>query len=93
MRIYHSGLSLGAMLKYNGLYRTTKLNVLLSYGRPNRDNYEFCVTHRDKIGGLSYDSGTFSKNFSKVHKVRISLDAFRKKLDSDRTILRLDFQL
>jgi hypothetical protein len=62
MRIYHAAMKLQVLLKYHELFPHKKLNILRSYGLPSSENRNFMETHRDKIGSLILDSGTWTLN-------------------------------
>lgn len=64
MRIYLSGLSKRLLLKYRELFPRTKLSILRSFGRPNRENYDFMKNLREHINSLILDSGVYTKNVS-----------------------------
>ena len=65
MRIYHASLNIKTMLKYKQLCPDKKVNVLRSFGVLDGEMLGFCKGHRDKIGGLIFDSGTWSLNNAK----------------------------
>lgn len=62
MRIYHAAMALQVLLKYHEFFPEKKLNILRSFGLPSNENEAFMVTHRDKIGSLILDSGTWTLN-------------------------------
>lgn len=62
MRLYHASLNMWVRRKYNELFPGKKLNVLRSFGMLDSETYAFCVTHRNKIGSLILDSGTWTLN-------------------------------
>jgi hypothetical protein len=84
MKIYQASLTLRVLLAYHELFPERKLNVLKSFGTLNNESYDFCVTHRDKIGSLILDSGTWTLNNAKSDvKDRITLQNY---LDYAKTV-------
>jgi hypothetical protein len=62
MRIYHASLGLKTLLQYHRLYPHKKVNVLRSFGMLDNEMIGICKDHRDKVGGLIFDSGTWTLN-------------------------------
>lgn len=65
MKLYHASPNLRTLLKYHALFPDRKLNVLRSFGMLDKEDYDFCVKHRGKIGSLIFDCGTFTLNYAK----------------------------
>ena len=78
MRIYLADFSLDVLLKYHELYPERRLNVLRSFGTPSKDTEGFLRTHRDKIGSLILDSGTWTLNNRKTTGgMKITLEGYK----------------
>ena len=58
--IYLVGVSSRALLYYNKLYPQERLNFLVSYAYRSTDTARLLFDHRDMIGSIICDSGTFS---------------------------------
>ena len=58
--IYLVGVSSRELLYYNKLYPQERLNLLISYAYPSTDTARLLFEHRDKIGSIICDSGTYS---------------------------------
>jgi hypothetical protein len=80
MIIYQAGLTLEMILKYHELFPTRKINVLRSFGTLTKEEAAICVTHRDKVGSLVLDSGTFTLYFAKQQASRITIDHYERYL-------------
>ena len=59
-------MSLEVLLKYHKLFPQRKLNVLRSFGMLDNQNYDYILKHKDKVGSLILDSGTWSLNNAKM---------------------------
>jgi hypothetical protein len=78
MRIYHASLNLRTLLQYHRLYPHKKVNVLRSFGMLDHEMPGFCKDHRDKVGGLIFDSGTWTlNNAASDVATRINLPNYR----------------
>ena len=66
MKLYHASLTLKVFLKYHKLFPEKKLHALRTFGDLNHEMKAFCKTHRDKIGSLILDSGTWTLNNAKA---------------------------
>jgi hypothetical protein len=74
MKLYHASLVLKVLLKYHQLFPDKKLNVLRTFADLNPEMMEFCKTHRNIIGSLILDSGTWTLNNTKTElKNKITL--------------------
>lgn len=71
MKLYLASLKKKVLLMYHKLFPERKLNVLRSFGQLNSENYAFCVTHKDKVGSLIFDSGTWTLNKAKIDKSNV----------------------
>ena len=81
MKIFHACMDIRVLLNYHNLFPMEKLNVMLSYGIKTRTS-DFITTHRDKIGSLVCDSGTFSLNNPKALKSsHITIEGYIAYLD------------
>jgi hypothetical protein len=80
MIIYQAGLTLDLISRYHELFPDRKINVLRSFGTLTKEESAICVTHRDKVGSLVLDSGTYTKNFAKKQPYTITIDTYEKYL-------------
>jgi hypothetical protein len=76
MIIYQAGLSLELILKCHELFPERKINVLRSFGTLTKEEAAICVTHRDKLGSLVLDSGTYTLYFDKSQASAITIDNY-----------------
>ena len=77
MKIYHASLNLKTMLRYKKLYPHKNLNVLRSFGMLDQEMSGFCKQHRNKLGSLIFDSGTWSLNNAKSDQsMRVNLTSY-----------------
>lgn len=76
MIIYQADLTLDLILHYNDLFPDRKINVLRSFGTLTKDEAGICVTHRDKVGSLVLDSGTFTVFFDKSQASKININTY-----------------
>jgi hypothetical protein len=65
MKLYLASLNLYVLEKYISLFPNKKLNVLRTFALLNDENSAFIRDHKDYIGSLVLDSGTWSLNNSK----------------------------
>jgi len=63
--IYLVDIPTNILLAYNQMFPTAKPNVLVSYARISRETSKTIFDHRDLIGSLVLDSGTYSLNNSR----------------------------
>jgi len=78
MKIYIAALNLDVFLAYQGLFPARKLNVLRSFGMPSADNFGFMRDHRDKVGSLVLDSGTWTlNNPNATPEIQITLENYK----------------
>lgn len=80
MLIYHSGTPLKIAQKYNLLYPDRKISVLLSYGRPDSEKHDICITHRNLFESVIYDSGAYTLNHARIMNMNITLSAYMEDL-------------
>ena len=64
-------------MRYHQIIPGQKVNALLSFGRPSKHNYDFYVTHRDKLHSLILDSGTCKNNSVSQHTKMITLENYK----------------
>jgi hypothetical protein len=62
MKIYHSGLTTDAVLRYKQLHPDKPLHALISYGRLGTHHSNLMLCYRHVLDGLIMDSGTFTLN-------------------------------
>ncbi len=62
MKIFHSGLTTDAVLRYKQLHPDKPLRALISYGRLGTHHSNLMLGHRHMLDGLIMDSGTFTLN-------------------------------
>ena len=79
--IYLVGVSSRELLYYNKLYPQERLNLLISYAYPSADTTSLLFDHRDLIGSIICDSGTYSlsANPDKLSK-KITFQGYRSYL-------------
>ena len=80
MRIYQAALNLRLILAYHERFPDQKINVLRSFGRLKAEEKDICLTHRDKVGSVILDSGTYTLNFTKNPDLTISIDTYESYL-------------
>lgn len=75
MKIYLASIFLYVFLKYRSLFPDRKLNLLRSFGLLNHEMHDFLRTHRDKIGSIILDCGSWTLNMAEVvaEKEKINL--------------------
>ena len=89
MKIYHSGTTTKAGIKYKQLHPDRPLHALISYGRRDVHHRNLMLGHRHILDGLIMDSGTFTlnqnrrkyKNSITFKGYRFYLNLFAKKVD------------
>ncbi len=62
MKIYHSGMTTEAVIKYKQLHPDRPLRALISYGRRDIHHSNLMLKYREIIDGLITDSGTYTLN-------------------------------
>jgi hypothetical protein len=77
MRIYLAGLTTKSLLKYKAMFPMEQINVLLSFGRPDQDKYDFFVTHRNKVHSVILDSGAYTENWAERKPSKLTLEHYR----------------
>jgi hypothetical protein len=80
MKIYLASLYLPILLKYHERFPDRKLNVLRSFGQLDNQDYGFIKEHRQKLGGLILDSGTWTLNNAKQPSLRINFPNYKRHL-------------
>jgi len=65
MKLYHASFKLRVLLKFHELFPGRKLNVLRSFGQIDSEQTDFCIKHKEKVGSLILDSGTWTLNNAK----------------------------
>ena len=80
MKIFHAGMQLKVLLEYAKLYPAVKLDILKSFATIDYEIQGFCTDHRNKIGNLIFDSGTYSLNNSLQTPIGVNLRAYKEYL-------------
>ena len=80
MKIFHAGMQLKVLLEYAKLYPAVKLDILKSFATIDHEIQRFCSDHRNKIGHLIFDSGTYSLNNSSRTPSGVNLRAYKEYL-------------
>jgi hypothetical protein len=80
MKIFHAGMQLNVLLEYAKLYPAVKLDILKSFATIDHEIQGFCSNHRNKIGNLIFDSGTYSLNNSLQKPSGVNLRAYKEYL-------------
>ncbi len=62
MKIYNSSMNIATIKEYSRRFPNKKLNVLRSFGMLDGEVFDICTKHRELIGGLILDSGTWTLN-------------------------------
>jgi len=66
------------MLRYHEIFPGQKLNVLRSFGTPSKNTEDFLRTHRDKLGSIILDSGTWTLNNKKTTGgIKITFEGYK----------------
>jgi hypothetical protein len=76
MKIFHAGMQLKVLLEYAKLYPAVKLDILKSFATIDHEIQRFFSDHRNKIGHLIFDSGTYSLNNSLQKPSGVNLRAY-----------------
>jgi hypothetical protein len=79
MKILFVDLGVPSLLKYRSIFPGTKLSVMFSYARQEPGHFEIATAYREAIDTIGYDSGTFTRFFSKNRKEaeKITLDGYK----------------
>ncbi len=81
MLIYQASLFRKILLQHHCLFPSQKINVLRSFGIANKEEIEFMITHRDKVGSLILDSGVWTLNNRKTDAgIKISVNTLKSYL-------------
>ena len=76
--IYIVGVTTKALLAYHEVQPNARPNLLVSYARLTADIGNFLFTHRNFIGGIILDSGTYSLNNNpKVFAETVTFDGYQ----------------
>ena len=76
--IYLASFSKKALLAYHNLHPHEKLNVLVSFGRLEKDNAEFLFKHRHMLNSVVLDSGVWTLNLNpEKYRDRITLRGYQ----------------
>ena len=82
MKIYHSGMTTKAGIKYKQLHPDRPLHALISYGRRDVHHRNLMLGHRHILDGLIMDSGTFTLNQNrKKYQNKINFKGYRSYLN------------
>ena len=86
MLIYLATPKLSVIKKLNEHFPGIKPNILLSYGSPNIDTYNFLTTDRSLVGKIFLDSGTWTLNQNKTKYGQIiTINTYESYLNSEAT--------
>jgi hypothetical protein len=75
------GITTKALLAYHSIHPQEKPNILISYARLSRECGDFIFSHREMIGSLILDSGTYSLNRNpKKYASKVTLEGYKSYL-------------
>ena len=77
MKIYLSSIVFQMIEMFNKRFPHKKVNVLRSFGIPSNQERKFLITHRDIIGSIIQDSGTWTMNQRKKDGMRITREGYQ----------------
>jgi hypothetical protein len=81
--IYLASFSVKALMAYNAIHPNEKLNVLVSFGRLEKDIAGFLFSHRSKLNSIVLDSGVWTLNLNpEMYRDQINLRAYQSYLQA-----------
>lgn len=82
MKLYHSGMTTPAVIKYKQLHPHRLLHALISYGKRDVHHRNLMLSHRYMLDGLIMDSGTYTLNQDrKKYENSIAFQGYRSHLN------------
>ena len=77
MKIYLSSITFRIVEEFKKKFPNKKINVLRSFGIPSNQERKFLITHRNIIGSIIQDSGTWTMNQRKKDGMRITREGYQ----------------
>ena len=77
MKIYLSSIVFQIIEMFFKKFPHKKINVLRSFGIPSSEERKFLITHRNIIGSIIQDSGTWTMNQRKKEGMRITREGYQ----------------